>query len=77
MIPILNKETNITELLNLLKNELGDVQHDVIVVDADSDDKAEEIAEKLGACFNTQRTKQSQANEFWCRCFKGRCIVFC
>jgi rSAM/selenodomain-associated transferase 2 len=62
VIPTINEEANIAELVPLLKKFGGDFLEDLIVVDGGSQDKTCEIAEKLGAtvlkCDTASRAEQ-------------------
>lgn len=49
IIPTLNEEDNISKVMNRLKECLTNTDFEIIVVDADSKDKTQLIAEKLGA----------------------------
>ncbi len=60
IIPTLNEALNVSELLPLLKHELKDVSHEIIVVDADSSDNTARIAADLGAIALTELKKAEQ-----------------
>jgi len=62
IIPTLNEAQNVSELLPLLKHELKDVSHEIIVVDADSSDNTARIAADLGAIALTE-LKKSRADQ--------------
>ncbi len=49
IIPTLNEEQNIAELLSLLKVGLRNTTYEIIVVDANSVDQTRQVASNLGA----------------------------
>ena len=65
IIPTLNEAQNVSELLPLLKHELKDVSHEIIVVDADSSDNTARIAADLGVIALTElkKSRADQMNE--------------
>ncbi|MFT6166994.1 MAG: rSAM/selenodomain-associated transferase 2 [Vicingaceae bacterium] len=65
IIPTLNEAQNISELLSFLQKELKGVNHEVIVVDAQSSDQTAQISSKLGALVLTcnEKCRAQQMNE--------------
>jgi len=75
LIPALNEEKNIANVINCIKKI--DIVDEIIVIDNNSTDKTSEIAKNLGVkTILCEQRGKGYAMEFGIRCASNECIVF-